>query len=161
MSFCGGNGSRGGGEWLRWTGGEWQVEGGWKVYRDGVLMEKKEGGEDWFHHRTHRPTSHCHTDTGKKKKIIYIGISSSTSNTTARRKEHTLWASRAGGCYFNHVAYKICLYTESLCQFALANSFWRKCNRRLIMFTGNVLTDPGCVPSSSCHREEVGLDHQN
>ena len=161
MSFCGGNGSRGGGEWLRWTGGEWQVEGGWKVYRDGVLMEKK-GRRGRLISPPNTPTdlslSHRHR---QKKKIIYIGISSSTSNTTARRKEHTLWASRAGGCYFNHVAYKICLYTESLCQFALANSFWRKCNRRLIMFTGNVLTDPGCVPSSSCHREEVGLDHQN
>lgn len=149
MSFCGGIGSRGGGEWLRWTGGVWQVEGGWKVYRDGVLMggkKKRDGKIDFTAEHTDRPLAVSQT----RAKIInhpyrYFFFFSYFQHDSTN--EHTLRASRAGGCYFHHCAYKICLYTESLCQFALANSFWRKCNRRLIMFTGNVLTDPGRVPS--------------
>lgn len=49
-----------------------------------------------------------------------------------------------------------------VCMPLICFAFQRKCNRCLIMFTGTVcFTNPGSVPSSYCHREEVRLDHQN
>lgn len=163
MSFCGGIGSRGGGEWLRWTGGVWQVEGGWKVYRDGVLMggkKKRDGKIDFTAEHTDRPLAVSQTRAKKINHPYRYFFFSLTSNTTART--NTRWEPREQEAVISTIAPTKYVYIPS----RFASLLWQ------IRFGGNVIAGWLCLLAtflpiqdachlSSRHREEVGLEHQN